>query len=591
MRTRTLWLAALAAIVAIVAAGCGGTAGSEEAASPPPPADTGAAGGGGDTEQPAGEPKKGGILRIGSINYIDSLNPFNYIESQAYQAMIMIYPQLVQYAPGADGLVIEGDWAESWETSPDGKDWTFKLKPGGTWSDGTPLTANDAVWTINTSLKYKDGVTAGAAGTLAHATGAEALDDTTLVIHYDSPVGNVLAQLEQFFILPQHIWEPLEGPDGKGLKTYHPENNLPVVSAGAYTIKQYEKKGTTVFLPWEGYYGEPSNAEAVTLTYFTNSDSMISELKQGNLDWVDQVPFNAVKVVDEDDNLVLNRVPGSETTNITWNSNPLKPKNRELLDPAVKKALSMCVDRDRIIEVVFNGYATKVESLVGHIAGEMENPNLGPLEYDCAAANQMLDELGYAKGSDGIRVAPATTGEHAQEAHPMTYEIITPTSTDFNVDRAFEIVQEGFAELGVTVTQKVGGDTTASYALETDEDCDLKKSTGYATFDIAMWDWVGYVDPDFMLSVVTKGQWCVWSDTGWDNPDYDAMYTKQATLVDPEERKQLVWEMQQVIYDNFVYTQLVNEEYIDAHAKTWTGIETELNAYSKKYWTAPYMVG
>ena len=39
-----------------------------------------------------------------------------------------------------------------------------------------------------------------------------------------------------------------------------------------------------------------------------------------------------------------------------------------------------------------------------------------------------------------------------------------------------------------------------------------------------MWDWVGYVDPDFMLSVVTKGQWCSWSDTGWDNPAYDALY-------------------------------------------------------------------
>jgi peptide/nickel transport system substrate-binding protein len=286
----------------------------------------------------------------------------------------------------------------------------------------------------------------------------------------------------------------------------------------------------------------------------------------------------------------VNEVPGAETTNITWNSNPRKPQNRELLDPQVKKALSMCVDRERIIEVVFNGYATLVESLPGHITGEMENPNLGPLEYDCEEGNRMLDELGYSRGSDGIRVAPATTGQYAQEAHPMKYEIITPTSTDFNVDRSFEVVQEGFADAGVEVTQKVGGDTTASYALETDENCDAAKSTGYATFDIAMWDWVGYVDPDFMLSVVTKSQWCSWSDTGWDNPEYDKMYERQGTLVDQEERKALVWEMQQMIYDNWVYTQLTNHVYIDAHSKNWAGIETDLNAYSKKYWTSPYMV-
>ena len=527
---------------------------------------------------------------MGSINYIDSLNPFNYIESQAYQAMLMIYPQLVQYAQGDDGLVIEGDWAASWETSADGKDWTFTLKPGGTWSDETPLTANDAAWTINTIIEFAAGPTAVAAPALGHVASAEATDENTLVIHYDAPVGNVLAQLEQLFIVPQHVWEPLVGANGKNLKTFHPEQNLPVVSAGAYTIKEYEKKGTTVFIPWEGYYGEASNAEAVTLTYFTNSDSMISELRQGNLDWVDQVPFNAVKVLEDDDSLVVNNVPGAETTNITWNSNPRKPKNRELLDPQVKKALSMCVDRERIIEVVFNGHASLVESLVGHIAGPMENPNLGPLEYDCEAGNQMLDDLGYERGSDGTRIAPATTGEYAQEAHPMEYEVITPTSTDFNVDRSFEIVQEGFAEAGVTLTQKVGGDTTASYALETDDNCDGEASTGYATFDMAMWDWVGYIDPDFMLSVVTKGQWCSWSDTGWDNPEYDEMYVRQGTLVDPEERKQLVWEMQQMIYDDFVYTQLTNHEYIDAHSDKWAGIQTDLNVYSKEYWTSPYMV-
>jgi peptide/nickel transport system substrate-binding protein len=317
---------------------------------------------------------------------------------------------------------------------------------------------------------------------------------------------------------------------------------------------------------------------------------MISELQQGNLDWVDQVPFNAVNVLEKDDSIVVNKVPGAETTNITWNSNPRKPQNRELLDPQVKKALSMCVDRERIIEVVFNGYATLVESLPGHITGEMENPNLGPLEYNCDEGNTMLDDLGYTKGSDGIRVAPATTGQYAQSAHPMEYEIVTPTSPDFNINRSFEIVQDGFADAGVKVTQKVGGDTTATYALETDDDCDAEKSTGYATFDIAMWDWVGYVDPDFMLSVVTKGQWCSWSDTGWDNPDYDAMYEKQGTLVDPAARKDLVWQMQQVIYDNFIYTQLTNHEYIDAHRDNWAGIETDLNAYSKKYWTSPYMV-
>jgi len=571
--TRPTRMATMVVVLAVLAAGCSG----KKAATTPSSSGSAAI-------------KKGGILRIGTISAIDSLNPYNYIETQATNAMIMIYPQLVQYAHGPGGFTIVGDFATSWTTSTDGKDLTFQLVPNATWSDGQPLTATDAAWTVNTTVKYQNGPTAEMAAALNHVTSAEATSPTTLVIHYAAPVGNALAQLEQLWILPQHAWQSLVGSNGNGLKTYHPEQHLPIVVGGAYSIKQYEKKGTTSFIPNPNFYGPKSYAEAVALTYYTNSDSMIADLEHGQLDWVDQVPFNSVNPLTKDTNIIIDKVPGSETTNITWNSNPRKLKNRELLDPMVKKALSMCVDRDQIISVVFSGYATKVESLVGDIS-PLENPNLGPLQHDCAAGNAILDQLGYTKGSDGIRVVPATTGQYAQPAHPMSYEIVTPTSTDFNVDREFEIVKEGFAEAGVKVTQKVGGDSTASYAIETDDNCDASTSTGYAHYDIAMWDWAGYIDPDFMLSVVTKGQWCSWSDTGWDNPAYDKLYQQQGETVDPEARKQIVYQMQQIIYDNWLYTQLINEQYIDAHTKGWTGIDADLNAYSKTYYTAVHQTG
>jgi peptide/nickel transport system substrate-binding protein len=532
-----------------------------------------------------------GILRIGTTTYIDSFNPFNYIESQAFNAFVMVYPQLVQYTYGEQGFAIEGDWARSWTKSKDGKTWTFQLRPNTRWSDGQPMTANDAAWTINTTVKYASGPTAVLAASLSHVKRAAAPNPTTLVITYAAPVGNVLAQLEQFFVVPRHVYEPLEKqtPGGKALKTFHPELKPPIVTGGAYTVKQSEKKGTTVFIPDSHFWGPPSHADAIALTYYTNSDSMIADLKRGNLDWVDQVPFNAINVLAKTKGVKLNKVAGAETTNITWNSNPRKPKNRELLDPQVKKALSMCVDRQKLIQVVFQGHAATVESLVGHIS-PLENPHLGPLRHNCNAANAILDKLGYKRGSNGTRVAPATTGKYAQSAHPMSYDVITPTSTDFNVNRAFEIVKEGFAEAGVKVTQKVGGDSTASYALETGSKCDATKSIGYTGFDIAMWDWVGYIDPDFQLSVVTKGQWCSWSDTGWDNPAYDRLYELQGTTVNSARRKEIVWRMQKIIWDNFLYTQLVNEQFIDAHSTRWTDFPTELYQYSKRYYTDPHKV-
>jgi peptide/nickel transport system substrate-binding protein len=573
MKSRAIVVVA-AFVLLLTAGGCGG-------------------GGGGGTEGGGGGEGAGksGILRIGTINYIDSFNPLKYIEAQANVAFIAIYPQLVQYRyDQQDGYQIEGDWAESWETSPDGKTWTFKLRPNTKWSDGKPLTSEDAAWTINTVVKYAGGPTAVAAASLAHVKNAEAPDPQTLVINYAAPVGNVLSQLETLSILPKHVYEKFAVGNGKELERFKPDQHMPIVSAGAYTIKQYEKKGTTVFIRDPNYWGKPSNAEAVALTYYTNADAMISDLKQGQLDWVDQVPFNAVDVLKEDTSITVNTVPGAETTNITWNSNPKKPKNRELLDPRVKKALSMCVDRERIIEVVFAGYATKVESLVGHIAIPLENPDLGPLEFDCAAGNKMLDDLGYQRGSDGIRIAPATTGQYAQPAHPMRYRIMQPTSLDFNGQRSFDVVKDGFAEAGVDVSLWIGGDATAAYAIETGDNCDADKLTGYDKFDIAMWDWVGYIDPDFQLSVVTRGQWCSWSDTGWVNAEYDKLYDQQGRAVDPEKRKQIVYRMQQIIYDNFLYTQLTNHEAIDAFSNKWTGFQSELAAYSKAYYTSPHLV-
>ena len=173
MIKKAYWLVAILAVALL--AGCGGG--------------TSANGEGSGT----GGVVKGGILRIGTINYVDSLNPFNYIESQSVNAFIMLYPQLIQYAYVDGKYEIEGDWAESWDTSEDGKDWTFHLKAGGKWSDGQPLTADDAVWSINTTVKFADGPTAVQAAALQHVESAEAPDDSTVIIHYESPVGNVLA--------------------------------------------------------------------------------------------------------------------------------------------------------------------------------------------------------------------------------------------------------------------------------------------------------------------------------------------------------------------------------------------------------------
>jgi peptide/nickel transport system substrate-binding protein len=105
-----------------------------------------------------------------------------------------------------------------------------------------------------------------------------------------------------------------------------------------------------------------------------------------------------------------------------------------------------------------------------------------------------------------------------------------------------------------------------------------------------MWDWIAGPEPDFQLSVVTKDQWCSWSDTGWDSPAYDKLYIQQSVTVNPAKRRAIIYKMQKMVYDAFVYTQLTNHVALDATSTKWTGFKNQLNAFSKTYYTSPKKV-
>ena len=390
MRARRL-LGIAAVLAVLVAAGCGGSSGSS----------------GGGT---AGGVTEGGIFTEGTTNYIDTLNPFNYIEAQSVTAFQEVYPTLVQYGPGLTDIV--PSYAKSWDTSSDGKTWTYHLESGGKWSDGQPLTADDVAWTANTIVKYQSGATAVLASSVSHVTKAVATDPNTVVFHYDAPTGNAQSLIAGLYILPKHVWAQYDKNDGKDLKTYLPEQHLPVVSGGPFTVTQYEKKGTTVFKPNDGFWGTKPHIDAFAMVYYTNADSMIADLQSGAISAVDQVPFTAVNAVKKASGVKIDTYPGGEIVNITWNSNPYKLAHRELLDPKVKEALSQCVDVAQIQQVVFSGYADPEGSLLGSIAGDWRSPNVKPVQFNCDQANQMLDSLGYKKGSTASawrRQPPAST--------------------------------------------------------------------------------------------------------------------------------------------------------------------------------------
>jgi len=492
----------------------------------------------------------GGVFRLGTASGIDSLNPYVAFNQDAYSTFEYIYPVLVQldshlhYAPM---------FAKSWKYSNAGKTWTFKTQPNAKWSDGKPLTAADAAWTINTDIKYQSGGAANEAGLIAHIKNAAAPNATTLVVHYKEAAGNVLGQFQQFFILPKHIWAQHIGHKGAGLKTW--ANPAPIVGSGPYNLVKYTKNQITLFKPNTSYWGPKPKVGEFGLQQYSNDDAMVEALKTGGLDAIEAVPATAMKTL-RSSGFVVSQVPGLDQTDFIINSNPKKKHHRELLNLKVKEAFDHAIDRKKIDSVTWLGAARPANSIIPATTGSWHNPHLKTVSFNLKLANQILDKLGFKKGSGGIRVA---------QGQKMSYNVITPTDVQ-SIPRTFQIIQTDFAKIGVQLKQQAL-DSTAAFDKMT------SPNNTYQGFDLAMWDWTALIDPDFMLSVVTCAQFGGWSDTGFCNKHYDKMYSQQQLTPNQNKRRQIVWKMQSFLYKQRPYLWLSNDDSVSAVSTKWAGFK------------------
>ncbi|MFC7067586.1 ABC transporter substrate-binding protein [Brucella rhizosphaerae] len=514
------------------------------------------------------------VLRIGVSQPIDSLNPFVASSDYSSIAYQYGYPFLTIY--DAD-LKIVPYFATDWSSSDDGTVWTFHTRKDAKWSDGNPLTAKDAAFTYDMILKYKDSTTGKFAGWISHLKSAEATDDNTVVLTYDGPAGDVPVKMQSVPILPAHIWSEVAGEDGSEIDSF--ENAAPWVSGGPFILSGYKKNQLALFKANPNWWGETKpRIEGFGLQFFANSDAMVSALTSGQLDMVGQTisptAIDALKAA----GMVIESAPSTGFHNMIINTNPEKKAHHELLNPKVREALELAIDRDAIIKQVWLGYATPGTSIVAPATG-WHDPDLASVGYDIKKANTILDEAGYARGADGIRVADGIR---------MEYDVIFPTEVAGAGDRTFKIIQAGYEQIGIRLAQRKMDADAANHAI-------MGENRDYRDYDIAMWLWVPPLDPDFILSVLTCAQRGNNNDSGYCNPEYDKLYMQQAQISDRTKRAEVVNQMQELAYRERPYIALVYPQTLEAHSPNWTGfvssplvgsvnnlsIETLLNAHKK----------
>ena len=522
---RPLPLAAAAVVVALAVAACG-------------------------SSSSGGEVKEGGVYRLGTPSTIDSLNPFVAFNADAYSTFEYIYPELVQFNTKQQFVP---DFARTWQVSPDGKVWTFHTQPNAKWSDGKPLTAADVAWTYSTILKFQSGPTANSAGYVAHMKSATAPNSTTVVLTYNRPVANVLSQVQQAPILPEHIWAKYATGNGKALTRF--SNPAPIVSGGPFILQKYTPKQIALFKRNPNFYGPKPHIDGFGLQFFGTTDAMITALKSHQLDGAELVPPTSVATL-KAAHFVVPAVPSYTFDDFIINSNPQQQaSHKELLNPLLRQAFSEAIDRQAIVKTSLLGYGQPGSSIIGPATGHWYNPAIKPASFNLAQANQLLDQAGYKMGPNGVRIA---------DGHPMSYTVIIPTTiAETYGQRSFQIIQSDFRKIGVKLTEKTLDDSAAYDAILANK---------YRNFEISMWDWSPLPDPDFMLSVLTCGSWSVWNDTGYCNKSYDNLYQAQSAAMSPAKRQQIIYQMQQMAATTKMYLVLDYPDSIEAHSTAWTDL-------------------
>jgi peptide/nickel transport system substrate-binding protein len=176
--------------------------------------------------------------------------------------------------------------------------------------------------------------------------------------------------------------------------------------------------------------------------------------------------------------------------------------------------------------------------------------------FDLDAANSLLDEGGYEDtDGDGVREMPGG-GE------PLEFRYFVRSEENATVTTS-EFVSEWLAEIGIATDVKSLTDTKLTDVIYEGK------------YDMFHWGWYPDPDPDFILSVMSCGQRPpdgVWSDSFYCNEEYDQMYEEQKTLIDIEERAEVVKEMQQMVYNDAPYAVLYYDQTLQAYRDDrWTG--------------------
>ena len=420
--------------------------------------------------------------------------------------------------------------AESWETSEDGLTWTFHLRDGLKWSDGSDMTANDFVYSwkrvcdpavaapyAETVLGMVKGYDKAVEGDL-DALAVSAADDKTLVVEMTAPC-TFFGSLAAFATLSPVQQATIEA-NGDAWATA-PET---YVSNGPFYMTEWEQGSHITFSKNPNYW----NADAVKLDKLTfmlieDSNAAYSAYQTGEVSFIKDVPTEEIPSLEGNEEFHVDPIIGTYYLNLNCEKDMFK-------DAKVRKALSLAIDRNYVAETIMQGTYTAAGNFMGPgwqdtDGSEFMNKSNGGKTY--------IDNDNYEANLEEAKKLLAEAGYPNGEGFPS----FTYTTNDSGYHKAVaEYLQQAWGQLGLNMDVQM---------VEWASFTPMRRNGEY---DAARNGWVGdYTDPSNMLDLLYSSNGN--NDGKFNNAEYDKAMDESRATSDPETRSAALHKAEDILME------------------------------------------
>jgi peptide/nickel transport system substrate-binding protein len=429
--------------------------------------------------------------------------------------LVNLYDTLI--LPTTDGKGLTPGLATEWHASADGKTFTLKLRPGVKFSDGTPLTAADVVWSLKRAANPKEGIWSFL---LASVDDVSAQGDDTIVLKLKNPDPSLPAALATFNsgILPKAKFEAMAGAtDDDKAKAFaeHP------VGAGPFMLTDW-KRGSSMTLKRNPYYWNKDESgvqlpylDEIQFVIIPDDATRILKLRAGEVDGAEFIPYERVAELKADPKIDMVLFPSTQVNYLTVNDRPKLADGtpNPLSDERVRQALNYAINKKALIQIITHGIGTPMHSFMSKTTPlYADQGELYP--HDLKKAKALLDEAGHGGGMT------------------LTILALAGSADDLAISAA---IQQMWGQAGVKVK------------IEQVDNATLDDRYHKGAYQIRTSYWTNDInDPNEITSYFAYYPNNQNQFSGWDSKEADALFEKSQSESDPAKRAAEYAEIQKI---------------------------------------------